>query len=96
MLFNYGLPEPRTVTTALMARPDEPAERPEITEAKLSAATSSAGVYDLTELRRKLVERMEYSKVARLPHDPSMDPSEVIPSYASSYDKDDVSAQYTM
>ena len=40
--------------------------------------------YDLIELRRKLEQRMEYSKVTSLPHDPRMDPDETIPSYASS------------
>ena len=44
----------------------------------------SSGGYDLLELRRKLEQRMEYSKVQSLPHDPRMDPDETIPSYASS------------
>ena len=38
------------------------------------------------ELRRKLEQRMEYSKVQALPHDPAMDPNQTIPSYASSTD----------
>ena len=42
------------------------------------------GGYDLHELRRRLEERMEYSKVKPLPHDPAMDPDETIPSYATS------------
>ena len=41
-------------------------------------------MYDLAELRKKLQERMEYSKVQTLPHDPDMDPNESVPSYASS------------
>ena len=41
-------------------------------------------MYDLAELRKKLQERMEYSKVRTLPHDPDMDPNESVPSYASS------------
>ena len=44
----------------------------------------ASGGYDLLELRRKLEQRMEYSKVQSLPHDPRMDPDETIPSYASS------------
>ena len=48
---------------------------------KVATAT---GTYDLAELRRKLEERMEYSKVTSLPHDPAMDPDETVPSYASS------------
>jgi len=73
----------RTVVSALMARPGI-LEQSHIAEANLNAATTSAGVYDLAELRRKLVERMEYSKVESLPHDPTMDPAETVPSYASS------------
>lgn len=82
----------RTVVSALMARADA-LEQPQITEAKLNAATTSAGVYDLAELRRKLVERMEYSKVAPLPHDPTMDPVDTVPSYASSTEVRDRNAQ---
>jgi len=66
-----------------MARP-EMLEQSHIVEAQVNAATTSAGVYDLADLRRKLVERMEYSKVSTLPHDPTMDPAETVPSYASS------------
>ena len=40
--------------------------------------------YDLAELRRKLEQRMEYSKVNKIPHDPAMDPDDTVPSYASS------------
>ena len=36
------------------------------------------------ELRRKLVERMEYAaKVKTLPHDPAMDPAETVLSHAA-------------
>ena len=45
------------------------------------------------ELRAKLEKRMEYSKVATLPHDPTMDPDQSIPSYASSTDVADREAQ---
>ena len=38
------------------------------------------------ELRRKMEQRMEYSKVQALPHDPAMDPDQTIPSDASSTD----------
>ena len=38
------------------------------------------------DLRRKLEQRMEYSKVTSLPVDPAMDPEETILSYASSTD----------
>ena len=44
----------------------------------------SAGGYDLHELRKRLEQRMEYSKVKPLPHDAAMDPDETIPSYATS------------
>ena len=47
---------------------------------------NNPGGYDLAELRKKLEQRMEYSKVATLPHDPNMDPDESIPSYASSHE----------
>ena len=45
---------------------------------------TATGTYDLAELRKKLEQRMEYSKVATLPHDPTMDPADTVPSYASS------------
>lgn len=45
---------------------------------------TATGTYDLAELRKKLEQRIEYSKVATLPHDPTMDPAETVPSYASS------------
>ena len=52
----------RHVTTALLNRPGMIEPSP-VLEAQVNAAKTSAGVYDLAELRRKLVERMEYSKV---------------------------------
>ena len=52
----------RHVTTALLNRPGLIEPSP-VLEAQVNAAKTSAGVYDLAELRRKLVERMEYSKV---------------------------------
>lgn len=62
----------RPVTSALLAPIEEQAMQP-------------PAQYDLTELRRKLEQRMEYAmKVKTLPHDPTMDPDETIPSYASS------------
>jgi len=82
----------RTVVTALLARPGA-LEQSHIAEAQLNSATSSAGVYNLADLRRKLVERMEYSKVSTLPHDPTMDPNETVPSYASSTEVHDRNAQ---
>ena len=65
-------------------------------ERQASAVTMNpigTGGYDLMELRRKLELRMEYSKVATLPHDPTMDPNCSIPSYASSTDVADREAQ---
>ena len=56
---------------ALSASLDQPANQP-------------TGTYDIIELRKRLEQRMEYSKVKPIPHDPAMDPDETIPSYATS------------
>lgn len=55
--------EHRTVTHALLT---DPLVQP------LSAPMNTGG-YDLMELRKKLEQRMEYSKVTTMPHDPAMD-----------------------
>lgn len=55
--------EHRTVTHALLT---DPLVQP------LSAPMNTGG-YDLMELRKKLEQRMEYSKVTTMPHDSAMD-----------------------
>ena len=83
----------RPLTTALINRPGQQEQNLHQVEAQAQAATTSAGVYDLAELRRKLVERMEYSKVEALPHDPTLDPADPVPSYASSTEARERAAQ---
>ena len=62
------------VTQALIAAPTD--------TISLGNGTRTGG-YDLMELRRKLEQRMEYSKVNSLPTDPAMKPDESITSYAN-------------
>ena len=93
MLSSLAVPNPvadiqhRTVTHALLNQPEQTISLQE-QHSKAQGATTSSGVYDLVELRKKLEQRMEYStKVHSYGPDPRMEPDESIPSYASSTGK---------